>query len=186
MKKVAIPPIKSQGIKSKLVPWIKEILPSQDGAWIEPFMGTGVVGFNLAQNSAIMGDTNPHLINFYSRLHSGEINAAMIGRFLREEGGKISDYGQDYYYEVRKRFNQYKSPLDFLFLNRAGFNGQPFDIWCQDIAYHQPYSERHNINMHNATSLYKIKATHNFFIVKGPRASVLFVSRLLSVRLCPF
>ena len=39
--KVGVPPIKSQGIKTKLVPWIQSILPSDfDGTWIEPFMGT--------------------------------------------------------------------------------------------------------------------------------------------------
>ena len=44
--KVAIPPIKSQGIKSKLVPWIMQIAPKTNGRWIEPFLGTGVVAFN--------------------------------------------------------------------------------------------------------------------------------------------
>lgn len=35
----------------------------------------------------------------------------------------LSRHGEDYYYEVRNRFNQNHSPLDFLFLNRACFNG---------------------------------------------------------------
>ena len=42
---VIVPPIKSQGIKTKLVPWIKQCLPLYKGKWIEPFMGTGVVAF---------------------------------------------------------------------------------------------------------------------------------------------
>lgn len=43
-----VPPIKSQGIKTKLVPWIEKNIPLDfDGTWIEPFMGTGVVGFNI-------------------------------------------------------------------------------------------------------------------------------------------
>ena len=47
--KVGIPPIKSQGIKTKLVPWIRSIVPTDfDGTWIEPFMGTGAVAFNVA------------------------------------------------------------------------------------------------------------------------------------------
>ena len=45
-KKVVIPPIKSQGIKTKLVPWIMELVPETNGKWIEPFLGTGVVAFN--------------------------------------------------------------------------------------------------------------------------------------------
>ena len=46
---VIVPPIKSQGIKTKLVPWINDVilqsgldLPNTN--WIEPFFGTGVVG----------------------------------------------------------------------------------------------------------------------------------------------
>ena len=59
--KVIVPPIKSQGIKTKLVPWIHSILPKQfDGVWVEPFMGTGVVAFNLAPQRAFLCDTNPH------------------------------------------------------------------------------------------------------------------------------
>ena len=123
MDKTIVPPIKSQGIKTKLVPWIKEILPAQNGRWIEPFMGTGVVGFNLAQKNAVMGDTNPHLIEVYSRIRSGDITSSTIRNFLTEEGKKLSNLGEDFYYETRKRFNAYNSPLDFIFLNRAGFNG---------------------------------------------------------------
>ncbi|MDQ7046233.1 MAG: Dam family site-specific DNA-(adenine-N6)-methyltransferase [Sulfurovum sp.] len=41
---------------------------------------------------------------------------------MEEEGEKLLRI-EDYYYEVRKRFNEHHSPLDFLFINRAGFNG---------------------------------------------------------------
>ena len=44
--RIMVPPIKSQGIKTKLVPWIKALIPEAKGRWIEPFMGTGVVAFN--------------------------------------------------------------------------------------------------------------------------------------------
>jgi hypothetical protein len=57
--KVIIPPIKSQGIKTKLVPWIKDIAPKVSGRWIEPFLGTGVVAFNAGYRKAILNDTNP-------------------------------------------------------------------------------------------------------------------------------
>ena len=123
MMKVIVPPIKSQGIKTKLIPWIQEVAPCQQGLWIEPFMGTGVVGFNLADGEALLCDVNPHLVEFYSQILSGQITPQIIRNFLTEEGNKLSKIGQDYYYEVRKRFNEKKSPLDFLFLNRSGFNG---------------------------------------------------------------
>lgn len=122
--KVGVPPIKSQGIKTKLVPWIKSIVPCDfTGTWIEPFMGTGAVAFNVAPHRAILCDTNPHLINFYSGIASGEITPEIVKEYLVREGDQLLSQGEDHYYFVRDRFNAEHAPLDFLFLNRAGFNG---------------------------------------------------------------
>ncbi|KFL33793.1 MULTISPECIES: Dam family site-specific DNA-(adenine-N6)-methyltransferase [unclassified Sulfurospirillum] len=124
MLKVHIPPIKSQGIKTKLIPWIQASLPhAHKGRWIEPFMGTGVVGFNLASSEALMCDTNPHLIRFYQSLLEEKINPQMIKLYLQKEGAILSQKGEEHYYFIRERFNKDFNPLDFLFLNRAGFNG---------------------------------------------------------------
>ncbi|MBQ2574169.1 MAG: DNA adenine methylase, partial [Bacteroidales bacterium] len=76
---VVVPAIKSQGIKTKLVPWINDIilqsgLDIQNTDWFEPFFGTGVVGLNtIVGGKRIVGDTNPHIINFYKGLQKGEI-----------------------------------------------------------------------------------------------------------------
>lgn len=122
--KTGVPPIKSQGIKTKLVPWIKSLVPADfAGVWIEPFMGTGVVGFNVAPPRAILCDANPHLINFYSGIASGEITPKIVRQYLVQEGEQLLSKGEDHYYFVRERFNSRRSPLDFLFINRAGFNG---------------------------------------------------------------
>jgi len=122
--KVNVPPIKSQGIKTKLVPWIETIIPHEfDGRWIEPFMGTGVVGFNLAPKNALLCDTNPHLINFYQAVLNDMITPEIVKVYLEKEGAKLLEQGESYYYEVRDRFNNTHQPLDFLFLNRSGFNG---------------------------------------------------------------
>lgn len=122
--KVNVPPIKSQGIKTKLVPWIHSIVPENfNGKWIEPFMGTGAVAFNVAPNGATLCDTNPHLINFYNGIASGEITPEVVKEYLTREGAELSKIGEDHYYFIRERFNLNHSPLDFLFINRAGFNG---------------------------------------------------------------
>ena len=121
---ITIPPIKSQGIKTKLVSWTHSIIPSNfNGIWIEPFMGTGVVGFNLAPKQAIMCDTNPHLVAFYNAILKKQITARNVRSFLTTEGLLLEKEGEERYYTVRSRFNQYHEPLDFLFLNRACFNG---------------------------------------------------------------
>ena len=122
--KIIVPPIKCQGIKTKLVPIIRQIVQyDKNGKWIEPFMGSGVVGFNIKPENAVFADSNPHLINFYNAISNGEIDSFGIRKFLENEGQKLSTSGKDYYYEVRERFNKNNSPSDFLFLNRSCFNG---------------------------------------------------------------
>lgn len=122
--KVSVPPIKSQGIKTRLVPWINSIVPHDfDGRWVEPFMGTGVVAFNLAPQRALLCDTNPHLINFYRTIADSEITPEIVKAFLEKEGAILMEKGESHYYAIRDRFNNRHAPLDFLFLNRAGFNG---------------------------------------------------------------
>ena len=124
MNKIYVPPIKSQGIKTKLVPWINSIIPSSHiGRWIEPFMGTGVVAFNIVTKKAIMCDTNPYLINFYKAIQKKEITPLIVKEFLNTEGNNLLKRGEEHYYKIRERFNKLHNSLDFLFLNRACFNG---------------------------------------------------------------
>lgn len=127
-----VPPIKSQGIKTKLVPWINDLILQSDvdtskARWIEPFFGTGVVGFNAPiRGSHWVGDTNPHIINFYKGLQSGEITSGKMRQYLEQEGDllqRADDNGYEHYRLVRDRFNAEGNPYDFIFLSRAGFNG---------------------------------------------------------------
>lgn len=123
---LVVPPIKSQGIKTKLVPWIKALTPKTEGRWIEPFLGTGVVAFNLGFEKAILCDANPHIIRFYSDVQTGTISPPMVRAFLEKEGEALLSADQDGYAHfnlIRDRFNRDHDPLDFLFLSRAGFNG---------------------------------------------------------------
>ncbi len=125
--RVIVPPIKSQGIKTKLVPWIMELAPKVKGKWIEPFLGTGVVAFNSGYNKAILNDTNPHIINFYKGIQSNTITAPLMKHYLEKEGdllSKADNNGYEHYLKIRTRFNSGEfSPYDFIFLSRAGFNG---------------------------------------------------------------
>lgn len=128
--KVIVPPIKSQGIKTKLIPWIKDLvsIADQKGKWIEPFLGTGVVAFNSGYKKAILNDTNPHIIGFYKGIQDKTISAPLLmKRYLEEEGKLLSEAennGYEHYLKVRSRFNGGEfSPYDFIFLSRAGFNG---------------------------------------------------------------
>lgn len=121
---VIVPPIKCQGIKTKLVSSIKSLADNQTfDRWIEPFCGSGVVAFNLQPKKALLSDTNIHIINFYNDLKTQKINPNLVKDFLEENGILLKEKGATYYYQVRERFNQNPNSLDFLFLNRSCFNG---------------------------------------------------------------
>ncbi|PCI02564.1 MAG: DNA adenine methylase [Zetaproteobacteria bacterium] len=122
--KTFVPPIKSQGIKTKLVGWISSHVEELEyDRWVEPFMGTGVVAFNVRPKKALLCDSNPHLIKFYKALQAKEITGALVKKRLTEEGKRLLLSEGEYYYDVRKRFNAEGDPLDFLFLSRSCFNG---------------------------------------------------------------
>ena len=122
--KIFVPPIKSQGIKTKLVAWISSNVEDIEyDRWVEPFMGTGVVAFNVRPKKALLCDSNPHLINFYNAIKNKEVTSAIARKYLTEEGKILLDSEGKHYYEVRERFNSKGNPLDFLFLSRSCFNG---------------------------------------------------------------
>lgn len=123
---VITPPLKCQGIKSKLVPWIKELAGDKYKRWVEPFLGSGVVAFNTRAKKAELCDINPHIIEFYNAIKEKKITPTNVRKYLEKEGElleKADDQGYAHYRLVRDRFNSTGEPLDFLFLSRAGFNG---------------------------------------------------------------
>jgi DNA adenine methylase len=124
--RASVPPIKCQGIKTKLVPFIFRSIrwePQPGARWIEPFVGSASVALNLKPERALLADTNRHLIEFYQAVQSGALNGEAARDHLFCEGKRLETAGADYYYLVRERFNQHGAPLDFLFLNRSCFNG---------------------------------------------------------------
>ena len=126
-----IPPIKSQGIKTKIVPTINSLINAATipfrGDWYEPFFGTGVVGFNtIVPGRKIVGDTNPHIIRFYNAVLAGDITEHNMRAYLEDANARLSIADEDgyaYYREVKNRFNREHNPFDFIFLSRSGFNG---------------------------------------------------------------
>jgi DNA adenine methylase len=124
--KTVVPPVKSQGIKTKLIPWIKELVPTETGKWIEPFLGTGVVAFNMRFQQAILNDTNPHIIKLYKEIQNSIITKQTVRKYFEIEGENLrngGDNGYDHFKLIKERFNKNFDSLDFLFLSRAGFNG---------------------------------------------------------------
>ena len=122
--KILIPPIKCQGIKTKIVPFIKEtITRDENGIWIEPFVGSGVVAFNIAPKNALLCDKNRYIIALYQGIQNGTITSKSVREFLEYHGKNLELQGVAYYKKIRTAFNQNGDPLYFLFLNRSDFNG---------------------------------------------------------------
>lgn len=131
---VIVPPLKIQGKKTKIVPQIQILTESlikdkpNIDTWIEPFFGSGVVGFNTPKQikKIIVSDINPHIINFYKAIQNGELMGDKLKPWLLDMGKKLEtgeENGYVLYREVRDRFNKTKDIKDFLFLSRTSFNG---------------------------------------------------------------
>lgn len=121
---IQVPPIKCQGIKSDLVDFIAMNIDwDGEGRWIEPFLGSGVVPFNIEPEKALLADANPHIIEFYQGVYEGEITGQSVRNFLEKHGQLLEEQGEDHYYEMRDRFNEDGGPLRLLFLNRSCYNG---------------------------------------------------------------
>jgi DNA adenine methylase len=119
-------PIKAQGIKTKLVPWINSKLPKTCNRFIEPFCCTGVVSLNTTYTNYWLNDINPHVINFFKGIQTGLITKDTTRLYLESNGDLLSkslDNGTEYYKSIRNRFNKTHDPFDFLFLSRSCFNG---------------------------------------------------------------
>jgi DNA adenine methylase len=71
----ARPFLKWAGGKSRLLPELRRYVPKRGYArYIEPFLDGGAFFFDLAPESAILGDSNPELINCYEAVRDEPAN----------------------------------------------------------------------------------------------------------------
>jgi DNA adenine methylase len=120
---VSNPPLKWAGGKKWLVPTMKQLYaPYQSQKLVELFVGGLAISLGLLPKTALLNDSNIHLINFYRQVQKGlntEISPPMENNAVR-------------YYQIRDQFNkliregteesQISAKL-FYYLNRTGFNG---------------------------------------------------------------
>jgi DNA adenine methylase len=119
-----VPPLKCQGIKTKLVGEIARLAShvSYD-RWVEPFCGSCAVPLNIQPRRALLCDSNVHIIQLYCDIQSGKLTPSPVRQFLEEHGEKLRRDGVEYYYRMREQFNNAPDSFAFLFLNRCCFNG---------------------------------------------------------------
>ena len=141
------PLLKWAGGKRQLLPVLAEHYPPAFSRYIEPFMGSAAVFFDLlnsgrlARRAIVLADVNPDLIGCYRTLRD---RPEAVIRALHVLAREYRSGGSDYYYEVRDtRFNPLRAALQaraaapgdvadmytpglaamLIFLNRTGFNG---------------------------------------------------------------
>jgi DNA adenine methylase len=144
---VVRPLLKWAGGKRQLLPVLAEHYPPAFSRYIEPFMGSAAVFFDLlnsgrlARKAITLADVNPDLIGCYRTLRDRpEAVIRALGSLAREYRAG----GSECYYDVRDtRFNPLRAALQaraaepgdvadmytpgltamLIFLNRTGFNG---------------------------------------------------------------
>ncbi len=138
------PLLKWAGGKRQLLPEIRRFYPAHFERYIEPFVGSGAVFFDLYNHGRLAGrrsvliDHNADLIGCYAVVRD---HAADVVRHLSRLAAGHAENPRDHYYAVRDRqFNparrrisdgpvpdsrRYDAPLAamLIYLNRTGFNG---------------------------------------------------------------
>lgn len=115
--------LKWAGGKSKLLPTILNEIGTVKGTYIEPFVGSGVVSFNVEAANYIVSDINKDLINTYNQIKThGDLFIQYCSLLFEEEFRNESSF-----YKLRERFNTTTKDLEkaaiFIYLNRNSFNG---------------------------------------------------------------
>ncbi len=140
----AAPFLKWAGGKRQLLPQLRRFYPDRFTMYLEPFLGSAAVFFDLqaagaiAERPAFLVDSNGDLIGCY---HAIRTEVDEVIRLLRDLERAHHRRGSDHYYEIRdRRFNPHRAALwaaerstpgtygatlaaQLIYLNRTCFNG---------------------------------------------------------------
>lgn len=131
---MAKPFLKWAGGKGQLLSVISENLPLEIETYIEPFVGSGAVLFNILNERpgvkrVIINDINSDLINTYKVIKDNCGELISILQTLQEDNNKKDAEGKAIlFYSMREEYNLRQSSnirmaALFIFLNRTCFNG---------------------------------------------------------------
>lgn len=118
----ARPFVKWAGGKDRLLNQLQPYFPQSFERYIEPFLGGGAVFYFLRPARAILGDSNPELIEAYQVVRD-QLEALMA--LLDQHAPYVRD--RAYYYRLRATDPTRLSPVQraarFIYLNRTCYNG---------------------------------------------------------------
>ena len=126
------PVIKWSGSKRSQADKILEFFPKEIDTYYEPFVGGGSVikkllSSDIKVNRYICSDINNDLIDLWNLIKSSPVLVADRYEEMWNELNIDDDKERkkQYFYMIRKRFNEEKNPLDFMFIMRTTTNGMP-------------------------------------------------------------
>ena len=130
----AKPFLKWAGGKGQLLGEITNSSPAHFDTYIEPFVGSGAVLFDILSTrpsvqKAIINDINGDLINTYRTIRNNHLEMVKVLLELQTEYLSLDATGrQEMFYSVRDRYNgrmedNIHQACFFIFLNRTCFNG---------------------------------------------------------------
>jgi len=115
----ARPIIKWAGGKSQLLGELRSAMPPRYNKYIEPFVGGGALFFALAPSRAILGDSNPELVNLYRVVRDSPQRVTRLLSTFKN--------AKDAFYEIRSQKFEELEPdyaaARMIYLNRTCFNG---------------------------------------------------------------
>jgi DNA adenine methylase len=139
-------PLKWMGSKKKLIKHILPLFPSKYNTYYEPFLGSGIVMFNLEPNNCVCSDVAPEPIII---LNSIKDNYKEVYDNFKVMADKLWEEGEEYYYKLRSYYNENKENLDsierastFLILLRSCFNGVVRFNAKKNYSWNVPFGKR--------------------------------------------
>jgi len=119
----AKPILRWVGGKTQILKNLLSLLPSDINRrhYIEPFLGAGALFFAIKPRSALVSDSNRHLMQMYMYVRD---NPEEIAKCLAVHASRSTE---EYYYQIREIYNRESpSPAQaarFIYLNKSCFNG---------------------------------------------------------------
>lgn len=135
------------GSKQRLLPHLVPLLPSTFARYFEPFLGGASLFFLLEPQRALLADISVDLIDTYEAVRDGPRH---VLRFLRG----LDPLDREMYYRIRKNRStgRYKRAAQFLYLNRAGWNGL-YRVNSRG-EFNVPYGAPRSANLVDTTNLH--------------------------------
>lgn len=119
IKTLVVPPLKWAGGKRWFAANHKGLIPKNFNKYIEPFVGSGALFFDIQPESALLADLNGELINLYSVIRDKPKELAI------KMWQHHKNHDKEYYYKMRSMVckTDLTKAARTLYLNRTCWNG---------------------------------------------------------------